>query len=372
MVRSIITKIRKHAVNMPGWRTKRKILVIESDDWGSIRMANADSNERLKEAGVKIDTNYFLKYDTLESKEDLELLFQTLISFRDSKGENLKISPISLVANPNFKKIKDSGFKEYSYFNLAQTYQHVHKDARIIETWKKEGIDKGIFVPQFHGREHLNPLKWFEVLQKNINSEMIAFEDGVLLGEKHNFLPGSKGYMAAFEWHSPKQKQFVLDMIVDGTRLFEETFGFKSVSFASSQAIQNQESNLTLLECGVEFHQLGQYFEPQEDNTLRMKNKFWGAKNEVGQTYWRRNARFEPSKGGQNWVNSCFEEISTAFLWGKPAVISSHRVNYVGGMSGKKRIRNLELLSELVQKVQMKWPEVEFMNSIELSKLLKG
>ena len=334
-------------------------------------MASPDSNERLKKAGVNINSNPFFQFDTLESREDLKLLFDLLKSFKDCTGAHLKISPISLVANPDFKKIEQSGFRDYHYKGLKESYLHAHKDSSLLDYWRKEGIESGIFVPQFHGREHLNPLKWFEVLRKNIIFEKIAFEDGVLLGAHHDFLPGSKSYMAAFEWHSPEQKKFVLDMIVDGTRLFEETFGYKSVSFASSQAIQNQDSNATLLDCGIKFHQLGQYYEPQEDNSLKMKNKFWGAKNDIGQTYWRRNARFEPSKlQEQDWVQTCFDEIKTAFLWGKPAVISSHRVNFVGGMSKENRDKNISLLGDLLEKVQKKWPEVEFMNSEELSRLL--
>lgn len=34
MLRTVI----KNFSNLPGWRTNRKIVVIESDDWGSIRM----------------------------------------------------------------------------------------------------------------------------------------------------------------------------------------------------------------------------------------------------------------------------------------------------------------------------------------------
>ena len=40
--------------NLPGWRTRRHIVVIESDDWGSIRMASHESFRRLREllAGI--------------------------------------------------------------------------------------------------------------------------------------------------------------------------------------------------------------------------------------------------------------------------------------------------------------------------------
>jgi len=34
--------LRKNLVNIPGWRTNRKIVVIESDDWGSVRMPSRE------------------------------------------------------------------------------------------------------------------------------------------------------------------------------------------------------------------------------------------------------------------------------------------------------------------------------------------
>lgn len=371
-MRALINKVKKHAVNAPGWKTKKKILVFESDDWGSIRMSGKESNERLQKGGIDIQSNNFWRYDALESKSDLVAMFDLLNSFQDKNGVKAKFTPISVVANPDFDAIEKSGFSKYSYQNLQESYERVHNDNSILSFWQLEGIDKGIFVPQFHGREHLNPVRWLKVLKKNTERELLGFNERVLLGgATYPYLKGSKGYLSAFEWSDDEEKRFVLEMIKDGTDLFEKTFGFRSVSFASSNGIQNQESNQTLLDCGVKFHQLGQFFVPQSDGALKMQNKLWGSKNEVGQIYWRRNARFEPSKNpNQNWVNSCFEEIKTAFLWNKPAVVSTHRVNFVGSLSEENRTKNLELLGELIQKVKKRYPQVEFMNSIELSSLL--
>ena len=34
--------ISHNLLNIPGWRTKRKLVVIESDDWGAIRMPSKE------------------------------------------------------------------------------------------------------------------------------------------------------------------------------------------------------------------------------------------------------------------------------------------------------------------------------------------
>ncbi|MCQ2265090.1 MAG: hypothetical protein MJZ46_03490 [Bacteroidales bacterium] len=47
--------LRVNASNIPGWRTNRHIIVIESDDWGSVRMSSLESFERMKQAGMPVE-----------------------------------------------------------------------------------------------------------------------------------------------------------------------------------------------------------------------------------------------------------------------------------------------------------------------------
>ena len=52
-------------INIPGWSSRRKIVVIESDDWGSIRMPSRTIYDNLKRHRIDVDTNPFNKYDNL-------------------------------------------------------------------------------------------------------------------------------------------------------------------------------------------------------------------------------------------------------------------------------------------------------------------
>ena len=40
-------RLAKNYINAVGWRTNRKMVLIESDDWGTIRMASRHSFEAL-------------------------------------------------------------------------------------------------------------------------------------------------------------------------------------------------------------------------------------------------------------------------------------------------------------------------------------
>ena len=65
--------ILRNIINTFGYKTNRKIVVFESDDWGSIRMPSKFAYSNLLNKGIDVDKSYL--YDTLDSlekKEDLE------------------------------------------------------------------------------------------------------------------------------------------------------------------------------------------------------------------------------------------------------------------------------------------------------------
>ncbi|NOR88211.1 MAG: polysaccharide (de)acetylase, partial [Bacteroidales bacterium] len=75
----------------------------------------------------------------------------------------------------------------------------------VFEVWK-EGITKKLFVPQFHGREHLNVATWMRALQKGDKETLLAFDYGVWgYTNKH---PLGLMYQAAFDL------EFLLDLKV--------------------------------------------------------------------------------------------------------------------------------------------------------------
>ena len=72
-----MNKYREHIlrdiIKTFGYKTNRKIVVFESDDWGSIRMPSKLAYSNLLNKGIDVDKSYL--YDTLDSlekKEDLE------------------------------------------------------------------------------------------------------------------------------------------------------------------------------------------------------------------------------------------------------------------------------------------------------------
>jgi len=92
--------------NLPGWRTNRKIVVIESDDWGSIRMPSKEAFNNLQATGIDLlsDEGFrFNKYDSLATSADLELLFEVSLKLDlNPKMGKHKKSNILLSCTPSF------------------------------------------------------------------------------------------------------------------------------------------------------------------------------------------------------------------------------------------------------------------------------
>lgn len=364
-------KLAKNYINALGWRTNRKLLLIESDDWGAIRMPSKKVYDSLLAQNIQVNKSYFDKNDSLESSSDLQNLFETLSSLKDINGNHASITAYSVVANPDFEKIKENGKTAYVYEPITKTYQrHAHTEGSF-ELFK-EGAAKRLLYPQFHGREHLHSARWIEAINSPSVKEQIAFDHQAFIGaaKMDDSYHYPLGYMAAFNWSDIQETELQKQIIEDGLHLFKQLFGIESVSFVASQSIWSDEINQTLSQNGVKL-QIGQQYKPIGDNKTKIINRYWGYVNHFGQISWRRNCIFEPSRNQDyDWVNRTLYEIAIAFRWGKPAVINSHRVNYIGSIFPENRDQSLKKLKILLKEVQKRWPDVEFIDTERLAHIM--
>ncbi|MEN9571750.1 MAG: hypothetical protein RL172_2981 [Bacteroidota bacterium] len=367
MIAAIKKELIANYVNLRGWRTKRKILVIESDDWGAIRTASKAAWDSLVAKNIPLNSNYFSRFDCLESTQDLNELFNLLSSFKDKQGNPLCITANALVANPNFEAIQQSNFQQYHYELITATYSRYPDGIGTFNTWQK-GMAEHLLYPQFHGREHINPAEWMRVLQTGDANERLAFEHQTILGLDNPAVSDRYlNYTSAFNYNTSAEASGFETIIKEGLAHFKELFGFTSKSFVAPCGIRSDDIDDWLKQNGVLYHQVARQFVPDGNGGVYPKNRWWGDVNKQGQLYWRRNGTFEPSRDWNfDWVNSVLKDAEYAFRWGKPLVLNSHRVNYVGGLDIKNRENTLRLLSAIVKKLQQRYPDIEFMSSDQL------
>jgi hypothetical protein len=128
-----------------------------------------------------------------------------------------------------------------------------------------------------------------------------------------------------------------------------------------------------LKELGVETLQGGRAQRlPVEGLGTKVKKHFMGELNNSEQILLVRNVELEPSiNQGIDWHRYVISQIKNAFLWKQPAVISTHRLNYIGSLQEGNREQNLLLLEGLLKEITEKWSHVEFMTSDRLGELIK-
>ena len=372
MTHKIRRTISRNLLNSRGFHTNRKIIVFESDDWGSIRMPNCESIDYLRKLGINVDNCHYMLNDTLESQNDLEKLFEILSKFKDSRGKNPRITANTIVCNPDFPRIEQSDFKNYySELNTA-TYRRYYGNSSI-EKIIKEGIELGIYKPQLHGREHVNISRWMKLLRDNDEITRKAFDLRLFGISGHTFEISRPSLMAVFDGGDDEIEFDFEEIIADAIRDFQTLYGFRTETFIAPNNVWDEEIERILLKNGVRFLQGGtaQILPSAEGKPHEIKKNYLGKKNKNGQMYMVRNANFEPSSDQQkDWVNFTLSEISNSFIWRKPAIINTHRVNYVSGINPANADRTLKLLVKLLSEIIKRWPDVEFMSSDEFSNIM--
>ena len=367
------SSILRNLLNIPGWSTNRKLVVFAIDDYGSIRMSSQESFISLENSGIKVGTNRYNRFETIESNSDLDQLFNVLTKFKDRNGNHPVITPLVCVANPDFEKIKASGFHEYFYEPFTETLKRYPEHDRVYSLWK-EGIERKIFMPQFHGREHLNIKRWMADLQMGVKSTHLAFKCGITGISSHETNDIHKNYQAVFDMDSPEDLVNLQEILSDGLILFENLIGYKASYFTPANGLFNHKLDFVLKNKGIELINVGMVDrEPLGKQTYKRVFHYFGQRNKFGQRYIVRNALFEPNKPADfDWIDRCLNDINIAFRWKKPAIISSHRVNFSGGLVPENRVKGLQSLEILLSKILNKWPGVEFISTVSLREILSG
>ena len=320
--------LKRHYLNHKGWRTKEKLLVIQSDDWGSLRTSNLHSLDRLKKLGVSAENCHYMQFDTVASDHDLERLFQVLQGVRDNHGHSAVLTANALVSNPDFDRIAAAGFESYHSVGLRETFDMLRasdEDYDLGLSLWNQGYQAGIFVPQLHGNEHLQVNRWLQQLREGNEVLLEAFK-WKMWGVSRKTSPLiDKSLQAALEYDTQEDKKFMLQRIDQAAVEFESLFGFSSATFAAPNYTWFPEVEDVLRNRGVCCMQSSSVQRIPRMGGIDIKRHFNGERSFSGLRYQVRNVHFEPVEDRHlNWVDKCLREIRASFIWGRPAILSTH------------------------------------------------
>ena len=375
-IRNIVRWYTFNKINKSYYHTDEHIVVIESDDWGSIRVPSKETMEQLSTSGDSPIQDPFLKVDCLESSEDLHALCKMLLNVVDKDGRPAVITANFAMANADFEKIKST--KQYHREIFTDTYQRYYGDNTILEDIKKY-LDSQVFVPQLHCLEHLNVNQWMRDLEIQKKDTVMAL-DNHMYGVSATFSPYNPfGYMDAFNYSYAEERADLAERLMLASEWFEEIFGQKSESFVASCHVWDDYLEQALSDLGIYHIQsrhvqvLPSYYS-KKNNKRRKKYRRMAEQKENGIFYTIRNCEFEPSIYGsiERAQTRCMLQVENAFHNRVPAIISSHRLNYVGGIDRVNRDCNLAALEQLLRDILAKYPDVVFMSSDALGRKMFG
>lgn len=354
-----------------GWHTNRKIIVFESDDWGSIRMPSKSVYENALSMGYRVDLNVYEKYDSLLSEDDLKSLFEVLNEFNDQNEKKPIVTANCVVANPNFEKIKESNFTQYHFESILETFKKYPNHNNSFNLWK-EGIEKGFLQFQYHAREHLNVSLFMDSLHSKDTDVLWGFENGMpgmIKKSKNKKMPNP--YVEATRFKNLSDMQSKMDIYFEGLNLFENLFGFKSKTIIPTNFLWNYDYDIELIKNGVIGLQ-GSKKLINPLNTKLLKNRIIAKRNKLQFVDLVRNVDFELSQSinKKETFSNCLKQINSAFMMRKPAIISIHRINFSGGIFIENRTENLNILYDLIKIITRKWPDVEFLSSDQLTEVI--
>jgi hypothetical protein len=131
---------------------------------------------------------------------------------------------------------------------------------------------KGLFHPQFHGREHLNVHFWMKALQagdKNVRKLFEYQSAGPSLIYKPRY---KSNYMAVYDFESDNELKELVQISSEGIDLFKGIFEYQPTLFTASSLLHNNAIEPGLKEKGIQFIDRAKLtFEPLRNAQYRSK-----------------------------------------------------------------------------------------------------
>lgn len=372
MLSSIKNAVLDKTFGFRSWKSKRRFIVIDSDDWGMTRMQSKKAFDYFKSLGYPVSENPYCSFDGLETEDDLNDLFGVLSEFKDAKGNPPVISANAVMANPDYQKIKEADFREYHYITIDDSFK-LNENAENNLSLYKKGIEEKLFSFEFHGREHINVLNWLKALRENDTMARSAFEFEMA---SFHYLPHyycSAKFLDSFGSDDKASFDFQKTSIIEGLDIFKKLIGKEATSFIAPCYRWHPELISTLANKNIKYL-LGEKIQiiPNSNNRKKYSRKFHYTGQEEGkeQMYLIRNAHFEPSIESNDVVGSCLKEIEHSFKQNIPAIISSHRLNFMSRINQQNKEDGLKKLKSLLSGILKNWPEVEFVSTAELGEII--
>lgn len=348
-------------LNLISWKSNKKILVFLADDYG------AELNNYKHFAGLSLRTeidgeNRFSKFDGIALRDDLTALFDVLKKHQNTNGKSAVFTAVSSMANVDLEKFKSTS--EYAITPIKDYLNSV--ESGLFKIWE-EGMQANVFVPELHGREHLNASRFLRLIESN--AELADFFNIYRSFPVLKPVEGIRDYLKAYDFDAQSELVEQEKIIVHSISIFENSFGRKPSLFVAPGLISHKSLNQVLVANGVLAID-----KARKSREPKGQGKYGTSFNYTGKTLVNgklkvlsRNIMFEPNATkSTDWAAKAAKQVDQCFASNVPAIVSTHRVNYVGAIDENNRKEGLSALDSFLSHVVKNHPDVEFMSASEL------
>jgi hypothetical protein len=324
--------------------SRLKAVVLESDDWGLCAWAPDEPAWRALE-----DTPVFLgragrKYagSTLEDAGDVRALAELLLALRGGDGFPPVLQANTVVANPDYARLGDRRFE-------VDTLPLVHLPD-TPSRWSRPGMwdqvararESGVWWPELHGLHHLPEASWLAALRRGDPDARRAFDQES---------PVCAAVDASGEYDSREPREVRrrnLECAVEGFRALmgRAPRSFCPPDYRWDGSLEEDAERLGVTTLQGLAEQAGNPFPPLR--RLLVSRRWPHARG--ARFYMPPRIAFEPGDEGGRHSPVGVEAVARAaraqWRHGRPAVVSSHRVNYVHldrarAQAGRTALRDL-------------------------------
>jgi hypothetical protein len=308
---------------MVDWHEVRAV-ALESDDWGfcgfvpdAETAANIDLDEL--ESG-RFPTVYL--GSTLETAADVRSMAGVLNSVRDAHGLPAVFQPNYILSSLQYDP--DTGdWRTYYLPDLPPLF-------RRPGLW--QAVDKaialGVWQPEYHGILHYDPAMRISVVNKRPAAARAAAAGVVLFN----------GSNKAFELGSWRDRDDLRRELIHGSLLFKRLFGRRPDSVIAPDYRWRRRDELMWIDYGFLSIQAKREQRSAHGTAPGLRGRIgkyldrsWRRLTEHRIVYLERNCRLETAQIADPAaaVQLCLQDVRDSWLRGEPAIIETHRVNYV-------------------------------------------
>lgn len=343
-------------------------VVFESDDWGACEVApTAAVAAALEPRWEALYGQRREIHTTLETPEDLRQLYAVLSGFRGADGQPAVFTAFTCTGAPDYEAIRATGYSEYRDIGIDEGVPPTWERGDLVSAWR-EGMRLGVYSPEFHGRlHHTSPLLLLQRLRgagPEAELARFAFDREVYCQGAH--LPEFAGMnvRAQYDWNRV------------GIERFRRAFGRPPAAAVTSDAYPDTETIWALLgirtvclkSCRVNSGQVVVYgTKPWNNQDPSVPMGAYHPMRDL--VYLTRNVFFECANKPDQSAEVVCEVIRTRWSEGEPAVISTHRANYVSFEPERAQTGRIEL-SRLLRRLT-EADGVRFLTSAELGDIFR-